>query len=145
MTRERMDFAESKKKLESNVAETEGQIQNQKAENAKKIKELRFAGAELFDKEEEISEKQKVDEEMRQVEEINLVHQQMILSQTENFQAVRAREDVVLAFHMDDTKLLEASEHALEEKLENVAKLKMEIKEIDEEKKRLEESNEYDF
>ncbi|MGH0165970.1 UNVERIFIED_CONTAM: hypothetical protein FKN15_050264 [Acipenser sinensis] len=206
MTRERMDFAESKKKLESNVAETEGQIQNQKAENAKKIKELRFAGAELFDKEEEISEKQKciqrlqksidqlkatsvqrrsqlaqeqkmgeqqtnqnenldeeltaltegfkiesqalcdkivqVDEEMRQVEEINLVHQQMILSQTENFQAVRAREDVVLAFHMDDTKLLEASEHALEEKLENVAKLKMEIKEIDEEKKRLEESNE---
>lgn len=42
------------------MAETEGQIQNQKAENAKKIKELRFAGAELFDKEEEISEKQKV-------------------------------------------------------------------------------------
>ncbi|XP_041121974.1 myosin heavy chain, embryonic smooth muscle isoform-like [Polyodon spathula] len=209
MTREVKDFVESKKKLESNVAETEGKIQNQKAENAKKIKELRFAGAELFDKEEEISEKQKciqrlqksidqlkatnvqrrsqlaqeqkmgeeqtnqnenldkeltaltegfkiesqalcdkillVDEEMRQVEEINLVHQQMILSQTENFQAVRAREDVVLAFHMDDAKLLEASEHAHEEKLENIAKLKMEIKELDEEKKRLEESSEYDY
>ncbi|XP_058847660.1 myosin heavy chain, embryonic smooth muscle isoform isoform X2 [Acipenser ruthenus] len=175
MTRERKDFAESKKKLESNVAETEGQIQNQKAENAKKIKELRFAGAELFDKEEEISEKQKciqrlqksidqlkathvqrrsqlaqeqkmgeqqtnqnenldeelpaltegfkiesqalcdkivqVNEEMRQVEEINLVHQQMILSQTENFQAARAREDVVLAFHMDDTKLINMEMH----------------------------------
>ncbi|XP_015205989.2 coiled-coil domain-containing protein 175 [Lepisosteus oculatus] len=84
----------------------------------------------------------KIDKEMEYSREVNAKHLQALTSLTESFQAARKREDFCMAVHLNVSKQLEDSKRKLEERIESIAKFKIEIREMEDEMKKLKESNE---